>query len=116
MCSENGKLENQVAGIAGGAKEFLEAGEIVGLATTIGAECRADFSETRLAGRFINNPDQASLAYMAIHGIPHTKIDSVRDFFAPYSIERNKRNAAMTKRLNALKVWEGTAADHISAS
>lgn len=38
-----------------GAKEFIEAGKIVGMMTTIGVECRADMSKTRLNGLRINN-------------------------------------------------------------
>lgn len=34
-----------------GAQEFIEAGKIVGMATTIGIECRVDFSGTPLSGR-----------------------------------------------------------------
>lgn len=85
-----------------GAREFIAAGEIIGLATTIGAECRVDFSKTRLKGRRINNPDQISNAYVAIHGIPHTKIDEVKDFFAPYQKERNRRNRLMVERINSI--------------
>ena len=60
----------------GGAEEFIEAGKIVGLPTTIGMEMRVDFSQTPINGRRINNPDQDSIAYMAIHGIPHTQIEA----------------------------------------
>ncbi|RCX12339.1 PHP domain-containing protein [Anaerobacterium chartisolvens] len=84
-----------------GAEEFIEAGSIAGMATTIGAECRVDFSGTPLKGRRINNPDQTSIAYMAIHGIPHTQIGVVKDFFAPFARERNKRNALMLERINS---------------
>ena len=66
-----------------GAVEFIEAGKILGVATTIGVECRADFSNTPLNGRRINNPDQKSIAYVALHGIPHTKINDVKEFFKP---------------------------------
>jgi hypothetical protein len=83
-----------------GAMEFIEAGKILGIATTIGVECRADFSKTQLKGRKINNPDQDSIAYVALHGIPHNKIDDVKKFFAPYAGERNKRNSLMVSRLN----------------
>jgi len=83
-----------------GALEFIEAGKIVGIATTVGIECRVDFSNTALKGRRINNPDQDSIVYMALHGIPHTQIDAVQQFFAPYREERNKRNREMTERLN----------------
>ena len=85
-----------------GALEFIEAGKIIGMATTIGAECRVDFSKTPLNGRRINNPDQNSIVYMAIHGIPHTQIESVRDFFRPYVNERNKRNRLMAERINGI--------------
>ena len=85
-----------------GAEEFIEAGRIIGMATTIGVECRADFSGTPLNGKRINNPDQDSVVYMTLHGIPHTRIDEVKRFFAPYSNERNKRNAAMIGRINGI--------------
>lgn len=83
-----------------GAVEFIEAGKIIGISTTIGIECRADFSSTFLKDKRINNPDQNSIGYVAIHGIPHTQIDIVKQFFAPYSIERNKRNRKMVEKLN----------------
>ncbi len=85
-----------------GAEEFIEAGKIIGLATTIGLECRTDFSKTSLMGRRINHPDQKSLAYIALHGIPHTRIQAVAEYFAPYIVERNKRNRQMTERLNCI--------------
>src|SRR4051794_15931950 len=40
-----------------GAREFIRAGEIIGMATTIGIECRVDMSGTILDGKKINNPD-----------------------------------------------------------
>ena len=86
----------------GGCREFLKAGEIIGMATTIGAECRADFSKTSLAGRRINNPDQKSVAYMTIHSIPHKNIDKVADFFAPLTKARCERNKKMTEKLSRI--------------
>ena len=85
-----------------GAEEFIEAGRIVGMATTIGLECRVDFSATPLNGRKINNPDQNSVVYMALHGIPHNQIKRVKNFFVPYTAERNERNRKMVARLNEL--------------
>lgn len=85
-----------------GAMEFIEAGKIMGMATTIGVECRADFSKTPLNGKLINNPDQKSVAYVALHGIPHTQIDRVKSYFAPYVAERNKRNRLMVERINEI--------------
>ena len=41
-----------------GAQEFLQAAAIVGMAATIGMECRASFKNTPFADRRINNPDQ----------------------------------------------------------
>jgi hypothetical protein len=84
----------------GGAREFIEAGEAMGLATTIGVECRVDFSGTEFSGVKINNPDQDSVAYIAIHGIPHTQIDTVSEFFRPLVEYRNARNRKMTDSLN----------------
>lgn len=85
-----------------GAEEFIEAGKITGLTTTIGLECRTDFSATPLKGRRINHPNQRSLAYIALHGIPYTQIQKVKNFFAPLLVERNKRNRLMVDRLNSL--------------
>jgi hypothetical protein len=83
-----------------GAAEFIAAGRIAGIATTIGVECRADFGNTSLAGKTINNPDQKSIAYIALHGIPHTRIDRVKSFFAPYTAHRNRLNRNMTDNIN----------------
>ena len=85
-----------------GAREFIEAGRIIGLPTTIGAECRVSFASTRLNGRRINNPDQSTVAYVAMHGIPHSQIDAVEAFFVPIQAARGRRNRAMTVRLNNL--------------
>jgi hypothetical protein len=85
-----------------GAQEFIEAGETIGLATTIGVECRCDCSTTQLAGRRINNPDQLSNAYIALHGIPHTRIEAVSAYFRAFREARNRRNRRMVRRLNDL--------------
>jgi hypothetical protein len=85
-----------------GAEEFTEAGRIVGLATTVGVECRCDCSNTALAGRRVNNPDQLSNAYVALHGIPHTQIEAVAEYFRPRVEARNRRDRLMVERLNAV--------------
>lgn len=95
----------QTAGImdhdsVAGAIEFQKAGKIAGIATTTGIECRADFSTTPLKGKLINNPDQKSIAYVAIHGISQNNINKVDSFFSPYRKKRNIRNQNMTHRLN----------------
>jgi|YelNatPaOPRAMG01_1025707.scaffolds.fasta_scaffold03533_13 hypothetical protein len=85
-----------------GAREFISAGKIIGIATTIGVECRVSFANTPLEGRKLNNPDQETVAYVSLHGIPHTQIDKVRDYFSRYQRERNKRNRLMIERLNKI--------------
>ena len=54
----------------GGAKEFRAAGEIAGIGTTCGMECRVSLEGTSMAGVRLNNPDQSGVAYMAIHSVP----------------------------------------------
>lgn len=82
-----------------GAEEFIGAGRITGVATTIGVECRADFSKTALCGRRINNPDQKSIAYIAFHGIPHNRIGDVKEYFSPLVRRRNNRNRVMADKI-----------------
>jgi hypothetical protein len=84
----------------GGAKEFIEAGSILNIATTIGFECRASMKNTALEGRKLNHPDQKDLAYMCIHGVPHDRIDEVQEYLKPYRELRNKRNEKMVDNIN----------------
>lgn len=83
-----------------GAREFIKAGQIAGMATTIGVECRVDVSKTPLVGKRINNPDQESIAYITMHGIPHTQIDKVKEYFSPLLQRRNNRNRLMVTKIN----------------
>ncbi len=85
-----------------GALEFIEAGRIAKLPVTVGAELRVDMKNTPVAGRRINNPDQDDVIYMAIHGIAHTRIKEVQDFFGPVQKHRNIRNQKMTENINNL--------------
>ena len=85
-----------------GAREFIEAGKIAGVATTIGLECRVSLAGTPLEGRRVNNPDQSSVAYMALHGVPHQNIEYLNDFFAPLREKRNIRNKKMIANINDL--------------
>ncbi|MGN1059735.1 MAG: PHP domain-containing protein [Clostridia bacterium] len=94
-----------------GAREFLKAGEIVGLTTTIGAECRVSMADTPLAGKRINNPDQKGIVYMALHGVPHTQIDRLEAYFKPYSEARNRRNRKMVENINELFKQYGITLD-----
>lgn len=95
----------------GGAKEFIEAGKIIGLATTIGIETRVSMKGTPLESRMINNPDQKGSMYILMHGVPHSQIDYIQDFFAPLRENRNKRNRKMTANINKLLSGTGISLD-----
>ncbi len=85
-----------------GAKEFIEAGKIIGITTTVGFEIRTDWSDTPFKDKRINNPDQIGCAYMCVHGIPHQKIDEVVAFLTDVVAARNQRNREMVTRINGL--------------
>jgi hypothetical protein len=85
-----------------GAREFIAAGRLMSIATTIGIECRVKVTGTRLDGRRINNPDQDSIMYMALHAVPHSRINEVTEFFAPLREKRNVRNRKMVDNINKL--------------
>ncbi len=95
----------------GGAKEFLEAAEIAGMNVTVGMECRVSFKNTPFGKRKINNPDQEGIAYMALHGVPHNKIDELNEYFAPYRAKRNIRNKKMIASINGLMGQYGIELD-----
>ena len=94
-----------------GAKEFLEAADVVHMGATIGVECRVNMASTPFAGKRINNPDQHSVAYMALHGVPHNKIAEVDAFFKPYRAHRNERNRKMVAAVNELMSRYGITLD-----
>ena len=95
----------------GGAWEFLEAADIVGMNVTVGMECRVSFKSTPFGNRKINNPDQEGVAYMALHGVPHHRIDELNDYFAPYREKRNVRNKKMVHGINGLMSQYGIELD-----
>ncbi len=85
-----------------GTEEFIRAGEIMGMPITCGVECRVTVEGTALQGRKINNPDQESCAYIAMHGIPHQNIAKVEAVLAPLREKRNARNRKMCEKISAL--------------
>ena len=87
---------------AAGCKEFIKAGQILDMPITCGIEVRVRMDKTPLNGIRINNPDQDSVAYVALHGIPHQNIKTIQDFMAPYRKERNVRNQKMCDNINKL--------------
>ncbi|MCL2661980.1 MAG: PHP domain-containing protein [Oscillospiraceae bacterium] len=91
----------------GGADEFIEAGRIIGMPVTVGFELRCSMAGTPFEGRRINNPDQDTVVYLAMHGIPHQMLSEAEHFLAPYREKRNVRNWKMVDKLNAyLKPYE----------
>jgi hypothetical protein len=95
-----------------GALEFTTAGQILGLPTTVGCELRASFAGTSLEGRRINNPDQDTVAYIALHGVPHTEIDALDQFLQPIRKARGLRNRQMVNRLNERLAGNGIVLDY----
>lgn len=85
-----------------GGWEFIEAAEIIGIPVTVGVECRVKVDGTPLYGKRINNPDQISVTYLAIHGIPHQNIEKADAFFAPLREKRNERNVKICAKINEL--------------
>ena len=85
-----------------GVFEFIEAGRIFDIKTTVGCECRVSMKNTPFKDKRINSPDQKGIAYVAMHGIPHRNITQVDDFFVPLREKRNERNRLMTKNLNRI--------------
>lgn len=85
-----------------GAEEFIEAGDILGITTTVGAEVRVSFADTKLNGRVLNNPDEDTIAYIALHGIPHNNIKTVNEFLGRIREKRNERNRAQIETLNEI--------------
>ncbi|GHU65787.1 hypothetical protein AGMMS49983_14140 [Clostridia bacterium] len=84
-----------------GAREFLEAAELIGIIPTVGLECRVDMAHTSIGDRRINNPDQNGVAYVTVHGIPHTSLDKIDQFLVPLREKRGERNRRMTDGINA---------------
>ncbi len=64
-----------------GAKEFIEAGEIMGMATTVGFEIRTDWADTPFSDVTLNNPDQKGCSYICVHGVPHQNIKKAEKVF-----------------------------------
>jgi hypothetical protein len=87
----------------GGANEFVRAGQIMQIAVTVGAEVRASFAGTPMEGKRINSPDELSVGYIAIHGIPHNKTEELDNrLLAGIRYNRNERTALETKNAHAL--------------
>lgn len=95
----------------GGVREFIEAGKIMGMPVTCGFECRVNVKGTVLEGKRINNPDQISCAYLAMHGIPHQNIDECEKILSGIREKRNIRNAKMCERITEITKENGITLD-----
>ena len=82
-----------------GVKEFHEAANIIGIASTGGVEMRVKFPPFQTT---INNPDQVGCMYMVAHGVPKEKIDLLNEYLEPFRAHREKRNQLMISNINAL--------------
>lgn len=87
--------------IAGGL-EFRRAGKLAGIGVTCGMELRVSFQGTGLETRKLNNPDQAGIAYMAVHSIPPERHGAFQQAIEPYRQARNRRNRQMVDNINRL--------------
>ncbi len=94
-----------------GAREFIEAGAIMGMPVTCGVECRVNVAGTALEGRRVNNPDQMSCTYLAMHGIPHQNIDTVAEILVGVREKRNERNRKMCDRITEITKANGITLD-----
>ena len=95
----------------GGAEEFRLAGEICGIGTTCGLECRVSLRGTAMEERRLNNPDQAGIAYMAIHSVPKYSFKRLGEVFATLRERRNERNRKMLTKINELTAIPSLALD-----
>ena len=92
-----------------GCVEFLEACKAVGIASTVGFELRVNMDDTLVQGRKTNNPDEANISYIAIHGIPANRLQAVEEFLKPVHQERLKRDRREVDKLNAYLVERGAS-------
>jgi len=86
----------------GAARETLEAGVILGMATTVGFELRVSLKGTPFETKKINFPECLGKAYMVIHGVPANRIDEAEVFLRPLRAVRVARTRKMTRALSDL--------------
>ena len=95
------------------AEELTAAAAEMGIGGCVGFEVRVSFKtgaggrEGPFAGRKINNPDSAGIAYMTVQGVPAPRIKEVRAFLDPIRKERLERTREMVRGANALLAWAG---------
>ena len=90
------------------AGEMRRACEILGLGCVTGFELRVSLKHTEFAERKINSPDSKGIAYITVQGIPEGNDGRVREFLAPGTAARQKRNRLMTGNINRILAASGT--------
>lgn len=94
-----------------GAKEFLAACDMLGIAATFGAESLVKFDSTLLKDVQLNCAEQTSLGFCVLHGIPHQSIDRFTGYFEYYAEKRTERLKKMTENYNELLKEYGLTLD-----
>jgi hypothetical protein len=89
------------------AGEMRRACEILGLGSVTGFELRVSLRHTGFAERKINSPDSKGIAYITVQGIPEGNDGRVREFLAPVTAARQKRNRLMTGNINSILAASG---------
>lgn len=92
-----------------GCLEFREACNILGVVPTIGFEMRMNWDGTPLENKKFNDPDQKSIGYFPIHGVPVTALDAIRELLKPVREAREIRNREMTLKVS--KILEPSGLD-----
>jgi hypothetical protein len=96
-----------------GAEEFIRAGEIFGITTTIGMEIRVNFESVGYKGINLNNPDQPGTAYITFQGVPHDSIGKLDAWLAENVRKyRHIRNRKMVENINGLVNRLGVSLDY----
>ncbi len=96
----------------GGAREFLEAGEILGMPVTVGMECRVSMAGTPFEALRTNNPDQPGVSYMTMQAVPHGSIEMLQAAFVPLREKRECRNRKMVDNINGVLDGTGIVIDY----
>ncbi|MBE5759875.1 MAG: PHP domain-containing protein [Clostridiales bacterium] len=96
-----------------GADEFIKAGEILGITTTIGMEIRVNFESVGYKGINLNNPDQPGTAYITFQGVPHDSIEKLDKWLGENVRKyRHIRNRKMVENINGLVNKLGVSLDY----
>ncbi|MEI8094336.1 MAG: PHP domain-containing protein [Spirochaetales bacterium] len=91
----------------GAAREMLEAGKILGIATTVGFELRVSLKGTPFGERKVNYPDCLGRAYIVAHGVPANRIDDAEAYLKPLRAVRVERTRKMATAIGKIFVAAG---------